>query len=478
MISPHAATGLLLATALSLMPLAPAAGQSKDLVLTANPDAIVHFRAGWSATEMLNSEGAAKHLKLAVDKDPGFGLARAMYAAQLGGSPESQKAELDRAVADAAKGSTGELLLTMAVRERALNRPAAAAALWKAASALVPSDPFIAFTALQAATGTTPAARLPGGKANSTRFPDHAPAYNTIAYGSWAANDHAGALAAAMKQVSLLAKDPNPHDTYAELLQWDGKLSDAAVHYQEAVTIEPSFTEGYIGLAEVAALQGQYDRARGYVNQAISHSTLPAQKLAYMRDIAGIYALQGDRKSNEGQLSAVVTEAKAQGNTRLAAIVYAQLAASAGARGDAKASHAYLDLANSTFSGKAAPIGFFAAMAHGQLKHWAPAAAAIEAAKAAPDAAAFAGRIAAAQAFLVTAQGKPADAIALLSSADLTDPVVEGRLAEAYAASGRPADASKLQQQIMSDYALTLVDWAAANARYRARIATKGMSKK
>ena len=478
MISPHAVTGLLLATALSLLPPAPAAGQSKDLVLTGNPEAVMHFREGWAATEMLNGEGANTHLKLAVDKDPAFGLARAMYTAQLGGSAEAQKPEMDRAVADAAKGSTGELLLAMAVREQSQNRPAAAAALWKAASALIPSDPFIAFTALQAAVGATPAAQLADAKAISVRFPDYAPAYNTIAYGSWAAKDHPGALAAAMKQVSLLSKDPNPHDTYAEILQWDGKLSDAAVHYQEAVTIDPSFTEGYIGLAEVAALQGQYDRARGYVNQAITHSTLPAQKLAYMRDIAGIYALQGDRKSNEAQLTSVVNEAKAQGNARVAAIGYAQLAASAGARGDVKAAHEYLGLAHSTYAGKTAPIGFYAAMAHGHLKHWGPAAAAIEEAKAAPDAAPFAARIAAAQAFLATAQGKPADAIALLSSADLTDPVVESRLAEAYAASGKAADAAKLQQQIMSDYALTLLDWPAANARYRARMATKAVSMK
>ena len=128
MIRRYAVTGLLVATAFSLIPVAPAAAQSKDLTLTGTPDAVMHFREGWAATEMLNGEGANKHLKMAVDADPGFGLARAMYTAQLGGSAEAQKPEMDHAVADAAKGSTGELLLTMAMCEQSQNRPAAAAA--------------------------------------------------------------------------------------------------------------------------------------------------------------------------------------------------------------------------------------------------------------------------------------------------------------------------------------------------------------
>jgi hypothetical protein len=252
-------------------------------------------------------------------------------------------------------------------------------------------------------------------------------------------------------------------------------------HYKEATTIDPAFTEGYIGMAEVEALQRHYDKARGYINEAIAHTSQPAQKLVYMRDIGGTYAMANDRKGVQTQLTAIANEAKAQGDARTAAIAYSQLAATAANNGDAKAAHGYLDMARSTYAQPSAPIAYYAAMTHGLLKHWDPAKAAIAAAKAAPDATPLANRIAAAEAYLATAQGKPADGVALLTSADLTDPLVAGRLAEAYVAAGRAADASKLQQQITSNYVLNLSDWPAVNARARAQAAmlasTKGSKK-
>lgn len=452
------------------------AGQVPALTLTASPDAIVHFREGWAAAEGLRTGPATMHFKMALDRDPAFGLARAMWVVNGGGSAATQTAEMDRAVVDAAKGSPAELALAMAWREQVANRPAAARALFQAASVMVPSDPYIAITALNA--GPTPAEQFAAVKAWVPKFPDYAPGYNVLAYTAWAAGDHDAALAAAMKQVQLIPKDPNAHDSYAEMLQWSGKLSEAAQHYQGALGMDSTFTEALIGLAEVESLQGHYDKARGYVNQAIARTPLPAQKLTYMRDIAGTYALARDQKATTAQLEAVAKEAKAQGNSRIEAIAYSQLATTAAAQGNDKAAHQYIAMANAAASAVPVNVYFFAAMAHGLLKHWGPAAAAIAAAKAAPDYAGFKDRIAAAESFLATSQGKSADGIALLSAADYTDPLVAGRLAEAYAAAGRTADAMKLQQQISNDYALNLVDFGAANARWRARTYLAASTKK
>ncbi len=468
---PLSAAALAAAAIFTIFQVPTAQAQSKELTLTASPDAIVHFREGWAATEVLNVASSLKHFKLALDRDPGFGLARAMYVSQQGAAPSvARTAELNRAVADAAKGSTGELLLAMALREAAENRQAAGSTLLRAAATLMPTDEYIAIAAAQSAGGDANA-RLASAKEIATRFPQYGPAYNSIAYGSWAAGDHEGAIAAALKQVQLTPKNPNAHDTYAEMVQWSGKLPDALMHYGEAVKLDSGFTESYIGMAEVEALQGHYDKARSYVNMALVHNAVPAQKLAYMRDLAGIDALTGNGKTAVPQLLAIASQAKADGNLRAAAVTYAQIAAVSATAGDAKAAHSYLDMARATFAEPSAPVNYYAAVAHGWLKHWEPANAAIAAAKAAPDFANLGGRLAGAEAFLATSQGKPADAIALLSGADLTDPVIERRLADAYAASGRAADAMKLQQQIGNDYALNLVDWPAANARYRARMA-------
>lgn len=197
-----------------------------------------------------------------------------------------------------------------------------------------------------------------------------------------------------------------------------------------------------------------------------------------MRDLTGINAMAGDRKAMESQLMAVVKEAKAQGNPRIAANAYSQLAASSANAGNAKAAHDYLALAYATDTAKSSTIGFYAAMAHGMLKHWGPAMEAIVAAKAAPDYLPAAARVAAAEAFLETSQGRPTKAIEPIVGADLTDPVVAGRLAEAYLAAGRADDAAKLQQKIIDNRAIVLADFGGANARARARASQRVAKKK
>jgi len=461
-----------------VLPIQRGAAQAKELTLTATPEAVAHFRAGWAATDLNNAAEALKHFKMAIDADPAFGLARAMYRWNGAAGDSVTEQDLKRAVADAARGGTAELLLTMAFREALITGARTSGPLMRAVAELVPTDPAIATLAYYVDPPRDGKAQLAGMKAIAAKFPDYAPGFNGLAYSAWLAEDRITALDAAAMQVKLLPNAPNAHDTYAELLQWSGKFPEALVHYQEAVKLDPAFVEGYRGMAEVEALQGHYDKAREYINKAIAGTSQPGLKLQYMRDIVGLHALKGDRKAMQAQLTAVANEAKAQGNRRVTAVSYSQLAASSANAGDAKAAHAYLDMAYAADTTKSATVAYYAAMTHGMLKHWAPAAQAIAAAKTAPDIAFQNARVAAAEAYLVTAQGKAADGIALLASADLTDPLVAQRLAEAYAAAGRTADAEKLNQRILNDYALNLADYAGTNARARARATTMVAKKK
>ncbi|MEO8578479.1 MAG: hypothetical protein ABI556_17335 [Gemmatimonadales bacterium] len=466
-------------TVLAVLPCERTLAQAKELTLTASPEAIAHFRQGWLASDLNNQSEALKHFKMASDADPSFGLARVMY--RYSGAANDTKESTDdvnRAVVDAAKASTAELLLTLAFREAVVVGTRPAAILLRAASELIPTDPTIATLAFYSDPPADPKAQLTALKGFAARFPDYASIYNGLAYAAWAANDHPAGLDAARMQVKLLPDNPNSHDTYAELLQWDGNYAEALKHYGDAVKLDPAFVEGYRGMAEVEALQGHYDKARVYANQAISGASQPGLKLFYMRDIAGLFALAGDTKAMQAQLTVVANEAKAAGNNRIAAVMYGQLAASSANMGDGKAAHAYLDMARSmNYTDPDAQISYFTTMTHAMLKHWEPANAALAAAKAAPELG-FKQRVMAAEAYLATAQGKPADAVALLASADQTDMVVAGRLAEAYAALGRTEDAAKMQQQILDSRTLVLADFGATNARARARKSIKVAQKK
>jgi len=442
---------------------------------TTVPLAASEFKAGVADWENFSFESANSHFQAASKSDPNLGLSRTIYAF-IGGSITGELtqaqalAEADRGVADAAShGTTNELLLATAYREALRGGSQAAAALFRAASLLMPRDRIIALNGIPNATG---ASGIPMLRDFIAKNPDYAPSYNTLAYALWGQGDQAGAEQAAKRQAELNANAPNPHDTYAEILQWNGKFPEAIAEYRLASTTAPKFPEAYAGLAEVEALQGHYDQARAYLNQAMANAWTPGQKLNYMRQIAGTYALQGNAPDAYAkQLEAVAAEAKAQQNQRASAIATAQSAAIYATAGNVSAAHQAIGAAKAVNADVPWQVNFYAAMSHGLLKHWTPANQELAALKAkqAGDEAVSDDMVAAVDAFLATQQGRPADALKMLATADTTNFLVMSRMAEAHAALGHTAEAARWNKKITSNYQLNLGDFTAVNSRRRAR---------
>jgi tetratricopeptide (TPR) repeat protein len=454
---------------LSVVPLAARSQTDASFKLsTTNPAAAAEFRAGMSDAQNVSFESATAHFKAAMDADPNFGLARVLYASTAALDPTQLNTELNRGVVDAAHGTNNELVLAAAYREAALGHTDAANALFRAASQLIPTDQFIAWQAA-GAFGTS----LPATREFVTKYPNYAIGYNTLAYQAWAAGDKSAALAAAKRQVELLPNAPNPHDTYAELLQWNGNFADAAAHYQAATTLSPKFPEAHAGLAEVAALQGQYDQARAHLNQAIANAWTPQQKLGYMREIVGTYVLQGATADVTKSLEAAIAQAKANGDGVSTAILYSQLATVQANAGNANAAHQSIATAKAA---SAVPwqVHYFPGVAHGIMKHWAPAGQELAAlkAQAAEPGAVPPDRVPALEGYLLTQQGKPADALAILMKGDTTSILIMNRVAEAHAALGHPAVAAAWNNRVNTNYALNLQDFTNVNSRRRAKLET------
>ncbi len=465
-----------LITAVALLSVVPFAARSQtDASLklsTANPAAANEFRAGVSDFQNISFESAAAHFKAAIDADPNFGLARVLYAGTTATlDPSQQSTELNRGVADAARGTNNELVLAAAYRESTLGHADAANALFRAASQLMPADDWIAWNA-GGGFGTP----LPVTRDFVAKHPNYPIGYNTLAYQAWAAGDRTAALAAAKRQVEILPNAPNPHDTYAEILQWNGNFAEAAAHYKRAATVPPKFPEAYAGLAEVASLQGQYDQARTYLNQAIANAWTPQEKLGYMRQIVGTYVLQGAPASEITKaLESAIAEAKAEGDSRTTATLYSQLATVQANAGNANAAHQTLAMAKAASANVPWNVHYYGAMAHGLMKHWSPASQELAAlkAQAAADPGSVPGpQLAALEGYQLTQQGKPADALKILMAADTTNVLVMNRIAEAHAALGHAAEAAAWNNRVNSDYALNLADFTNVNSRRRAKLAT------
>jgi tetratricopeptide (TPR) repeat protein len=469
---------LIAASAFAL--LAPLAARSQTdsafKVSTSSPQAAAEFRTGMADWENFSGEAAASHFQAALESDPDLGLARVMYGF-VGGTftgeltQDQALAEVNRGVSDAAAhGTTNELVLATAYREALKGNSEAAGALFRAASLLMPRDRLIVLSGVGLPNNSTEqVAFLRDYIANN---PDYAPAYNTYAYSLWGQGDKAGALEAAKRQAELNPNAPNPHDTYGEILQWNGNFPEAIEAYRRASATPPRFPEAYAGLAEVEAIQGRYDQARAYLNQAIVNAWTPPQKLSYMRQISGTYALQGSQPDAfVKHLDALAAEAKAQGNPRATAIALAQQATVYADAGNASAAHQAIGRAKAVNPDVPWQVNYYATMTHGLLKHWTPANQELTAlkAKAAGDSTVSTDLVDAAEAYLATRQGKPADALKILSTADTTNFLVMNRLAEAHAALGHTAEAAAWNNKINTNYQLSLSDFPSANARRRAR---------
>jgi len=462
-----------------LIPLAANSQTDTALKLTTTvPQAAAEFRAGITDWQNFSPEASASHFAAAIKADPNFGLARVMYANAAAAAGELTRAqalaEFNRGVADAAaRGNTNELLLAAAYREAFQNNPRVAGELFGAAAHLMPADQMVAVNAIGfSGDPNNPITAL---REITTKYPNYAPAYNALAYNLWTQGDRAAAIAAAKRQVELNPNAPNPHDTYAEILQWSGKFPEAIVEYRVATTTPPRFPGSFSGMAEVEALQGHYDQARAYLNQAITQAWTPQEKLFFMTEIAGTYALQGNQvDALTKQLDAIAAEAKAQNDLETAAIATAQKATVYANAGNIAAAHKAIADAKAITSPEPWQVNYFATMAHALMKHWAPANQELATVKQKTTGNVNVTRtlVAAAEANLATQQGRPADALTILMAADTNNVVVMNRIAEAHAALGHTAEANAWYAKINNNYALALSDFPSVNARRRTRLAT------
>ena len=439
---------------------------AKLTVTSSSPEAKAEFWAGLHDFRLLFPTRSAQHLAKAIALDPDLGLARVLHAAVAPDlTAAQQQAEYDAGVAAAAKGTTGEALVALAWRDLFLRR-LTATALLRAATEMFPGDGGLAADLTTAsAVGQGPAAAAATFRALLAKFPDEVEANNRVAYALWAAGDHAGALAAALAQVQGASQDPNPHDTYAELLSWNGQLDDAVQHYQHALNADSMFSEALAGIAEVRSLQGRGAEARALYAQAIAREPNPAARLNHQNSIAISYLYEGNRAQALSQLGTVAHQAAADSNAGFGAFAHREMAVVEGMFGNGKTVSMHLGEAH---GGGAFGPNYFAALAYGGARQ-------IDSATAAADRASQAaapGNVGQQRAahmlhgFVALQNNAAQQAMDHLNQADTTTSIVQEMRAEAQKRLGNRAQAQALRSAALATTVWSLQD---ALARMRAK---------
>lgn len=255
---------------------------------------------------------ARQHAMNALAADPSFGLARVYlgFAAmnpQL--TPGERAAEAARGLAALSTASAPEVLLGLYVRESAAGRGAAARPILTTLAQLVPNDAYVAFSVFQTQRAGTPRDELVRMQRDLlAKFPDYAVGYNQYAYDLHYAGQHDEEVTAIRRYAQLASTQPNPHDTWADLMVMHGRLEDAIGHARASIRVDSTWTAGHLKIGAIELARGNADSARVWFARAHAASLSPAGKVDARHWTAASYAVQRNPKMAIQELTAIAQQ--------------------------------------------------------------------------------------------------------------------------------------------------------------------------
>jgi tetratricopeptide (TPR) repeat protein len=114
-------------------------------------------------------------------------------------------------------------------------------------------------------------------------------ALNDLGYVCARNRDFAKAFAIMERYVAVLPNEPNPHDSYGELLRMAGHFDESLKHYHMALKMDPNFTSSQAGVADTYALMGDEVQARAEYDKAIAQAHNDGDRIDYMMQRAATW---------------------------------------------------------------------------------------------------------------------------------------------------------------------------------------------
>lgn len=237
------------------------AESGKIPVTTSSEEARKEFLQGRDLAEKLLAQDSLQHYDKAISLDPNFA------SAELGRANSSQTAKeffehLNRAVSLADKASEGERLLILATQAGANAEAVKQKEYLDKLVAAYPNDERANLNLGGYYFGQQEFARAIEYYKKATELnAKYSTAYNILGYAYSQNGDYVNAEQAFKKYIELIPGDPNPFDSYAELLLKMGKYEDSITEYRKALAIDPNFIASRVGIASDLTYMGKADEA-------------------------------------------------------------------------------------------------------------------------------------------------------------------------------------------------------------------------
>ena len=239
-----------------------AAAGDKIPITTASHEARDLYLKGRELAEKLRATDGRRFYEQAAEKDPNFALAHVGLANTAGTTKEFIDA-VTRAAALAGRVSAGEKHMVLGLDAAMKGNAAEVLAHYTALVKLFPDDEraHTLLGNLYFGRQEYDAAVKEFVKATTVN-PSFSQPYNQLGYAYRFLDKLDDAEVAFKKYVQLIPDDPNPHDSYAELLMKRGRFAESIKAYEKALSLDRNFVASYVGIGNNYLSEGRTDQAR------------------------------------------------------------------------------------------------------------------------------------------------------------------------------------------------------------------------
>lgn len=274
---------------------APAAAEIP--LTTQSPEARQLFLDGRAYRENWRLPEALQAWRAAAKKDPGFALAH-LYVSFYTPDPKEEASARAAARRLAPQASRGEQLLVQWFAGAKEGNFVSAIAAINDVVELYPKDKWLLF---QAGRWMVLQRNREKGQSLLERAhaldPDYTPALNQLGY-LYASYGPQFEKSFQMFEhyARLKPQEPNPQDSWAEVLRMAGEYNKALEHYRKALKLDSKFFSSQLGIADTYALMGDEPRARAEYEKAIQMATNQRTQISYMAQLSLTYVREGNHE--------------------------------------------------------------------------------------------------------------------------------------------------------------------------------------
>jgi tetratricopeptide (TPR) repeat protein len=295
-------------------------------VTTSSAEARALYEKGMQDYENLYLERCNEDWRAAVKADPNLAVAWAWIAFNSS-NPMEISAARERAKDLAPKATPGERLMIAWISKVQEGDYIGGISAMNDMLEMYPKDKHLFYLAgnwLMGEDGTEQAERMmQKALAIDKNFPA---ALNDLAYVDARNRKFVTALAAMDRYTALLPTEPNPQDSYGELLRMAGNFEGSLQHYHAALKIDPDFVTSQVGLGDTYALMGNQEQARIEYDKAIRFAHNEADRLDYSMQKAMTWVRDGKFAEADKSFQEIAETAHAKDQDLQEAKAYRHLA--------------------------------------------------------------------------------------------------------------------------------------------------------